>query len=56
MTAVIGINVFTFRVNPDELGVALGFGKPARQEPPGVHYRMPYPIDEVYLPKTRGGI
>ena len=28
------------------------FGKPIRQEPPGLHFRMPYPIDEVRLPKV----
>ena len=57
LTAVIGFQLFTFRVNPDELGVVLRFGKPARQEPPGLHYRMPYPIDEVHLPKiTRWNI
>jgi modulator of FtsH protease HflK len=57
LTAIIGFHVFTFRVNPDELGVVLRFGKPARQEPPGLHYRMPYPIDEVHLPKiTRWNI
>ena len=57
LTAIIGFYVFTFRVNPDELGVVLRFGKPARQEPPGLHYRMPYPIDEVHLPKiTRWNI
>jgi modulator of FtsH protease HflK len=43
---------FTFSVGPDELGVVLRFGKPVRQEPPGLHFRLPYPIDEVYLPKV----
>jgi membrane protease subunit HflK len=57
LTAIIGFYAFTFRVNPDELGVVLRFGKPSRQEPPGLHYRMPYPIDEVHLPKiTRWNI
>ena len=43
---------FTFRVNPDELGVVMRFGKVTRQEPAGLHFRMPYPIDEVRLPKV----
>jgi membrane protease subunit HflK len=59
---------FTFRVTPDELGVVTRFGKVTRQEPAGLHFRLPYPIDEVHLPKvtrqniieigmaTRGGL
>jgi membrane protease subunit HflK len=43
---------FTFRVYPDETGVVMRFGKVTRQEPPGLHFRMPYPIDEVRLPKV----
>jgi membrane protease subunit HflK len=43
---------FTFRVNPDEVGVVMRFGKVMRQEPAGLHFRMPYPIDEVRLPKV----
>ena len=41
-----------FRVEPDELGVIMRFGKPIRTEPPGLHFRLPYPIDEVRLPKV----
>jgi membrane protease subunit HflK len=43
---------FTFRVNPDELGVVMRFGQFTRQEPPGLHFRLPYPIEEVRLPKV----
>lgn len=43
---------FTFQVNPDELGVVLRFGSVARQEGPGLHFRFPYPIEEVRLPKS----
>jgi membrane protease subunit HflK len=50
--AIAGFYAFTFRVHPDELGVVMRFGKAIRQEPPGLHYRMPYPIDEVRLPKV----
>jgi hypothetical protein len=28
------------------------FGKPVRSEPPGLHFRQPYPIEEVSLPKV----
>jgi len=57
LAAAIGIGMvawygFTFRVNPDELGVVLRFGKFERQEPPGLHFRLPYPIEEVRLPKV----
>jgi membrane protease subunit HflK len=50
--AIAAFYAFTFRVNPDELGVVLYLGKPIRQEPPGLHYRLPYPIEEVRLPKV----
>jgi modulator of FtsH protease HflK len=50
--AFIGFQAFTFRVNPDELGVVMRFGKFVRQDPPGLHFRLPYPIDEVRLPKV----
>jgi modulator of FtsH protease HflK len=50
--AIVAFYAFTFRVNADELGVVLYLGKPDRQEPPGLHFRLPYPIEEVYLPKV----
>ena len=52
LAAVLAFFAFTFRVNPDELGVVMRFGKVTRQEPPGLHFRMPYPIDEVRLPNV----
>jgi membrane protease subunit HflK len=48
--AVVAFYAFTFRVNPDELGVVMRFGQFVRQEPPGLHFRLPYPIEEVRLP------
>jgi membrane protease subunit HflK len=50
--AVVAWNAFFFRVNPDELGVVMRFGEYVRQEPPGLHFRLPYPIEEVILPKV----
>jgi len=53
--AVVGViawQAFTFRVDADELGVVMRFGKFVRQEPPGLHFRLPYPIEEVRLPKV----
>jgi len=50
--AIIAWQAFTFRVDPDELGVVMRFGAYTRQEPPGLHFRWPYPIEEVYKPKV----
>jgi modulator of FtsH protease HflK len=50
--AVLAFYAFTFRVNADELGIVMFFGKPTRAEPPGLHFRLPYPIEEVRLPKV----
>ena len=50
--AFVGFYAFTFRVNPDQLGVVMRFGKPVREEPPGLHYRLPFPIEEVRLPSV----
>ena len=52
LATIAAYYLFTFRVNPDELGVVMRFGAVIRQEPPGLHLRMPYPIDEVRLPKV----
>jgi modulator of FtsH protease HflK len=52
LVAIAAFYAFTFRVNPDELGVVMRFGKVVRQEPPGLHFRLPNPIDEVRLPKV----
>jgi len=52
IAAIIAFFAFTFRVDPDELGVVMLFGKPVRSEPPGLHFRLPYPIEEVALPKV----
>ncbi len=43
---------FTFTVKPDELGVVLRFGKYEYQAGPGLHFKFPYPVDEVLLPKV----
>lgn len=48
--AVVAFYLFTFRVNPNELGVVLRFGEFNRQVGPGLRYRLPYPIEQVFLP------
>jgi len=52
IAALIAFYAFAFSVDPDELGVVMLFGKPVRTEPPGLHFRLPYPIEEVRLPKV----
>jgi modulator of FtsH protease HflK len=52
VVALIAFYAFTFRVNPDELGVVMRFGQFVRQEAPGLHFRLPPPIEEVYKPKV----
>jgi membrane protease subunit HflK len=50
--ALIAWNAFFFRVNADEFGVVLRFGEFQRQEPAGLHFRLPPPIDEVKVLKV----
>ena len=52
IAAIVAFYAFTFKVSPDELGVVMRFGKPTRSELPGLHFRLPYPIEEVRLPKV----
>jgi membrane protease subunit HflK len=40
-----------FRVEPDELGVVLRFGKYIRDAKPGLNYHLPYPIESALIPK-----
>ncbi len=41
-----------FRVDPDELGVVLRFGKEVREVQPGLNYHLPYPIETALTPKA----
>jgi modulator of FtsH protease HflK len=41
-----------FRVQSEELGVVLRFGKHVRTVQPGLNYHLPYPIESVLLPKA----
>lgn len=50
--AVVGFYAFTFTVKEDQLGVVLRFGEFVRQEGPGLHFRLPYPVEEVLLPRV----
>jgi membrane protease subunit HflK len=42
---------FFFMVKVDEVGVVMRFGKFDREVPSGLHFRLPYPIEEVKLAK-----
>jgi modulator of FtsH protease HflK len=41
-----------FRVEPDELGVVLRFGKFVREVQPGLNYHLPYPIETALTPQA----
>ena len=41
-----------FRVQPDEHGVVLRFGKIDREVRPGLNYHLPYPIEQALTPKV----
>jgi membrane protease subunit HflK len=41
-----------YRVQSEELGVVMRFGKYVGEEQPGLRYHLPYPIETVQLPKA----
>ena len=41
-----------YRVNPDEQGVVMRFGAFDRTAPPGLNYRIPWPIETVTTPRV----
>src|SRR6516225_8622228 len=41
-----------FRVEPDEVGVVLRFGKFVREVQPGLNYHLPYPIETAFTPQA----
>ena len=49
--AIWGLSGF-YRVQTEELGVVLRFGKYVRDAEPGLRYHLPYPIETVLLPKA----
>lgn len=56
LLALFGLVAWTasgiYKVGPDEQGVVLRFGRWVSTEPPGLHYRLPYPISVVFLPRV----
>lgn len=41
-----------YRVQPDELGVVMRFGAFDRTAPPGLNYRIPWPVEAVSTPRV----
>lgn len=41
-----------YRVNSDELGVVMRFGKYHRTTTPGLNYRLPFPVETVIIPSV----
>ncbi len=40
-------------IQPDEEGVVRRFGKAVRRVPPGIHYRLPHPVERLSRLKTK---
>ena len=49
LLALWGMSGF-FKVEPDEVGVVLRFGKFVREVQPGLNYHLPYPIETALTP------
>jgi modulator of FtsH protease HflK len=49
---VVAWYAFFFEVQPNQQGVVLRFGEHVRTEGEGLHFRLPYPIEQVYLPNV----
>jgi membrane protease subunit HflK len=50
--ALVWIASGIYKVGPDEQGVVLRFGRWTGTELPGLHYRLPYPITTLKLPRV----
>ena len=51
LVALWGFSGF-FKVEPDEVGVVLRFGKFVREVQPGLNYHLPYPIETALTPQA----
>jgi membrane protease subunit HflK len=50
--AIAWVNSGIYRVQPDQQGVVLRFGKWVETTGPGLHYHLPYPVDTVLFPQV----
>jgi modulator of FtsH protease HflK len=51
VVVIWGLSGF-YRVQSEELGIVLRFGKYVRDAQPGLNYHLPYPIETALLPKA----
>lgn len=52
LLVIAWINAGIYKVQPDEQGIVLRFGRWIGTTDPGLHYHLPYPIETVLLPKV----
>ena len=52
LLAVAWLSAGIYKVQPDEQGVVLRFGRWVETTGSGLHYHLPYPIETVLLPKV----
>ena len=54
LIVILGLWLLTgfYRVNPQQQGVVLRFGEWVRTTAPGLHYHMPFPIEQVLTPEV----
>lgn len=52
LVIVVGVYSSMYEVNTEETGVVLRFGKFASYAEPGLHFKVPFGIDQVYLVPT----
>jgi modulator of FtsH protease HflK len=52
LVAIAWLSTALYRVQPDEKGVMLRFGRWVETTDPGLHAHLPYPIDSVLLAKV----
>jgi membrane protease subunit HflK len=52
VVVIAWVNAGFYRVQPDEEGVVLRFGKWVETSGPGLHYHLPYPFEVVLFPKV----
>jgi len=52
LLTIVWISAGIYKVQPDEQGVVLRFGKWVETSSSGLHYHLPYPFETVLLPKV----
>jgi membrane protease subunit HflK len=52
LALVLWVGSGIYRVQPDEQGLVLRFGKLTDSLAPGLHYHLPWPVERVVLPKV----